>query len=177
VQTTIVLTANWADPAKQVTAINTMAGSGIDVVTYQQDSTRALVEAAERKKMYVCGYHEDASPSAPNGWLTGAVWNWGPVYAELVGEIIKGTYRPCVMFAGLEAGWVKVAHFGKSVPADVRKRVLDTVEGLRSGKIKPFTGPIKDQTGVVKIKDGVVPTSAQLQTIDWLMQGVIGSTK
>ena len=177
VQTTFVLTANWADPAKQVTAINTMAGSGIDVVTYQQDSTRALVEAAERKKMYVCGYHEDASPSAPNGWLTGAVWNWGPVYAELVGEIIKGTYRPSVMFAGLEAGWVKVARFGKSVPADLRKRVLDNVEGLRSGKIKPFTGPIKDQTGIVKIKDGVVPTSVQLQTIDWLMDGVIGRTK
>ncbi len=177
VTTTFVLTANWADPAKQVTAINTMAGAGIDVVTYQQDSTRALIEAAERKKMYVCGYHEDGSPSAPNGWLTGAVWNWGPVYAELVGEIMKGTYRPCVFFAGLEAGWVKVARFGKSVPADVQKRVLDTVEGLRSGKIKPFTGPIKDQAGTVRIKPGVVPTSAELQTVDWLMDGVIGSTK
>jgi basic membrane lipoprotein Med (substrate-binding protein (PBP1-ABC) superfamily) len=177
VETTFVLTSDWCDPAKQVTAVQTMIDSGIDVLTQHQDCTKTIVEAAERAGVFVTGYHQDASPAGPNSWLTGAAWNWGPVYAELVAEIRDGTYRSSVMFVGLDAGWVKLSPFGAAVPEDVRQLALDTVEGLRNNAIKPFAGPIMDQGGTVRIAEGESPSDVELQTIDWLVEGITGRTK
>ena len=120
VETTFVLTSDWCDPAKQVTAVQTMIDSGIDVLTQHQDCTKTIVEAAERAGIFVTGYHQDASPAGPNSWLTGAAWNWGPVYAELVEEIRDGT---------------------------------------------------------VRIAEGESPSDAELQTMDYLVEGIIGRTQ
>jgi basic membrane lipoprotein Med (substrate-binding protein (PBP1-ABC) superfamily) len=176
IETTFVLTSDWCDPAKQATAVQTMVGAGVDVLTQHQDCTKTIVEAAERAGIFVTGYHQDASPAAPNAWLTGAAWNWGPVYAELVAEIRNGTYKGSVMFAGLEAGWVKLSPFGSFVPQEVQDLALDTVESLRNGSFMPFTGPIKDQDGVVRIAAGEALTDAELQTIDYLLEGITGRT-
>jgi basic membrane lipoprotein Med (substrate-binding protein (PBP1-ABC) superfamily) len=177
VETTFVLTSDWCDPAKQVTAVQTMIDSGIDVLTQHQDCTKTIVEAAERAGIFVTGYHQDASAAGPNSWLTGAAWNWGPIYAELVGEIRDGTYQSSIMFVGLDAGWVKLSPFGEFVPVDVSQLALDTVEGLRNNTIMPFTGPIMDQDGTVRIAEGESPSDAELQTIDYLLEGITGRTQ
>ena len=175
VETTFVLTSDWCDPGKQTTAVQTMINAGVDVVTQHQDCTKTIVEAAERNDIHVTGYHQDASPAAPNAWLTGASWNWGPVYSEIVSEIKDGTYQASVMFVGLDAGWVKLGPFGQAVPEDVKKLVLDTVEGLRDGTINPFTGPISDQDGTERIAAGVTPSDPELQGIPYLVEGVKGN--
>ncbi len=177
VETTFVLTSAWCDPAKQATAVQTMIDAGVDVLTQHQDCTKTIVEAAERAEIFTTGYHQDASSAAPNAWLTGAVWNWGPVYAELVNEIRNGTYKSSVMFVGLEAGWVKLAPFGSFVSDDVKQAALDTVEALRNGSLRPFTGPISDQDGVVRIAEGVAPSDPELQRIDYLLEGITGRTQ
>ncbi|MDA1127687.1 MAG: BMP family ABC transporter substrate-binding protein [Chloroflexi bacterium] len=176
VETTFVLTSSWCDPAKQATAVQAMVDADIDVLTQHQDCTKTIVEAAERAGIFVSGYHQDASPAAPNAWLTGAAWNWGPVYAEIVAEIRKGTYKSSVMFQGLDAGWVQLSPFGDFLDADVKQTALDTVESLRTGSFKPFTGPIKDQDGAIQIADGVVPTDAELQGTGYLLEGITGRT-
>lgn len=175
--TTYVQLNDWCDPARQAVAFKTLQDAGVDVITQHQDCTKTIVEAAERSGLLVTGYHFDGSGAAPNAWLTGAAWNWGPVYTELVAEILNGTYKANVLFAGLEAGWVKLAPSGKKVPDDLKKLAQDTVAGLRSGKIKPFTGPIKDQSGAVRITQGVQPGDTDLQKIDWLVEGVTGSIR
>ena len=176
IETTFVLTSSWCDPAKQTTAVQAMVDAGVDVLTQHQDCTKTIVEAAERAGIYVSGYHQDASPAAPNAWLTGAAWNWGPVYSEIVASIRKGTYKSSVMFQGLDAGWVQLSPFGSFIPDDVKQSTLDTVEALRTGSFQPFTGPILDQDGVVQIADGVVPTDAELQGTGYLLQGITGRT-
>jgi len=176
IETTFVLTSSWCDPAKQATAVRAMIDAGVDVLTQHQDCTKTIVEAAERAGIFVSGYHQDASAAAPNAWLTGAAWNWGPVYAEIVAEIRKGTYKSSVMFQGLDAGWVQLSPFGDFLPDDVKQSALDTVEKLRTGSFQPFTGPITDQDGVVQIAKGVVPTDAELQSTGYLLQGITGRT-
>ena len=176
IETTFVLTSSWCDPAKQATAVQAMIDAGVDVLTQHQDCTKTIVEAAERAGIYVSGFHQDASPAAPNAWLTGAAWNWGPVYSEIVASIRQGTYKSSVMFQGLDAGWVQLSPFGHFLPDDVKQRALDTVERLRSGSFQPFTGPITDQEGNTQIADGVVPTDAELQGIGYLLQGITGRT-
>ena len=176
VETTFVLLGSWCDPAKQAAAAQTMLDAGVDVITQHQDCTGTLTTAAERARIFVTGYHQDASSAAPNGWLSGAVWNWGPVYSELMNEIKDGTYKTNVFFGGLEEGFVKLAPFGANVPASVQQEVLATVEGLRDGSIRPFDGPISDQSGTIRIAAGETPSDDELQTVDWLVEGVSGST-
>ena len=174
VETTVVFTGDWCDPAKQVTAVNTMIDAGADVLSLHQDCTKTVVEAAEREGVWVTGYHYDASAAAPNRWITGAAWNWGPVMAQVVHEIRTGVYRSSVKLAGLDAGWVKLAPFGSSVDEETRQLVLDTVDGLRDGSIQPFAGPIYDQDGGLRVAEGEMPTDEYLQGVDWLAQGIVG---
>ena len=176
VETTVVFTSDWCDPAKQVTAVNTMTDAGVDVLSLQQDCTKTVVEAAERAEVWVTGFHYDASAAAPNYWITGATWNWGPIMAQIIHEIRTGVYRSSVKLAGIEAGWAKLAPFGGLVDDETRQLVLDTVAGLRDGSISPFTGPIYDQDGGVRIADGETAADDYLQGVDWLAQGIVGRT-
>ena len=50
---------------------------GVDVITQHQDCTATVIQAAEEAGAMTVGYHADASELAPEGWLTGAVWDWG----------------------------------------------------------------------------------------------------
>ena len=38
-----------------------------------------ILETAERRGIFVCGYHANGSKLAPKGYLTGAEWNWAKV--------------------------------------------------------------------------------------------------
>ena len=176
VETTVVFTSDWCDPGKQVTAVKTMTDAGVDVLSLQQDCTKTVIEAAERAEVWVTGFHYDASAAAPNYWITGATWNWGPIMAQVIHEIRTGVYQSSVKLAGIEAGWAKLAPFGESVPEETQKLVLDAVEGLRDGSISPFTGPIYDQDGEIRIAEGETATDEYLQGVDWLVKGVVGRT-
>ena len=46
-----------------------------------------------------------------------------------------------------------------------------------SGKETVFTGPIKDQTGTVRIPAGKTATDAELLGMNWLVQGIVGTTE
>lgn len=176
VETTVVFTSDWCDPGKQVTAVKTMTDAGVDVLSLQQDCTKTVIEAAERAEVWVTGFHYDASAAAPNYWITGATWNWGPIMAQVIHEIRTGVYQSSVKLAGIEAGWANLAPFGESVSEETQKLVLDAVEGLREGRISPFTGPIYDQDGEIRIAEGETATDEYLQGVDWLVQGVVGRT-
>ena len=176
VETTVVFTSDWCDPGKQVTAVKTMTDAGVDVLSLHQDCTKTVIEAAERAGVWATGFHYDASAAAPNYWITGATWNWGPIMAQVIHEIRTGVYQSSVKLAGIEAGWAKLAPFGDSVPEETQKLVLDAVEGLRDGSISPFTGPIYDQDGEIRIAEGEAATDEYLQGVDWLVQGVVGRT-
>lgn len=175
VTTTFVVTGSWCDPAKQAAAVQALAASGVDVVNQHQDCTGTIAEAAERAGLYTVGFHLDAGSVAPRAWLTGAVWNWGPVYAKLVSEARRGYLRGAVIFGGLEAGFVKMAPFGASVPDDVRQLALRAVEAQRAGDLVPFTGPIRDRDGNLKVGPGIRLSKNELQSTDWLVEGVVGA--
>jgi len=177
--TIVVFTANWCDPGKQAEAANTLIAQGVDVLTQHQDCTKTIVETAERNGIMSVGYHADASPLAPKGWITGSIWNWGPLYDDMVKTIqagkwaespYKGKYR-----VGLKDGVVALAPFGASVPQEVQSLVLEKKQAIIDGTLFPFEGPIKDQDGKVRIEAGVRPPVEDLETTDYLVEGVIGT--
>src|SRR5215468_8044330 len=76
ITTQLVITGDWALPVKEAEAANSMIDQGVDVITCHVDSPKVVVETAERRGIFVCGYHADQSALAPKGYLTGAEWNW-----------------------------------------------------------------------------------------------------
>jgi basic membrane lipoprotein Med (substrate-binding protein (PBP1-ABC) superfamily) len=174
ITTTVVFTAEWCNPAKNTEAANSLMDQGIDVLTQHQDCTVPVIQAAERRGMFSVGYHADASPVAPKGWITGSMWTWGDLYADLVTQIIGGTWTPSLYRAGLKDKVVDLAPFGPAVPADVKALAIAAKTNVLEGKVFPFKGPIKDQAGTVKIA-GDQPPTAVLESMNWLAEGVIGT--
>ena len=179
VKTTVVFTASWCDPGKQAEATNNLIAQGVDVVTQHQDCSKTIVETAERRGAMTVGYHADAASLAPKGWLTGAVWNWGPLYSDEVKAALDGKWKGSPYAGkfrvGMKEGAVQLAPFGAAVPADLQKLVKDKQQAILDGKFAPFEGPIKDQAGVVKIAAGVKPSVEDLEKTDYLVEGVVGS--
>lgn len=178
-KTIVVFTANWCDPGKQAEAANNLIAQGVDVLTQHQDCGKTIVETAERKGVMTVGYHADAQALSPKGWLTGAAWNWGGIYTDEVQAVVDGKWAGSKFSGkyrvGMKEGAVNLAPFGPSVPADVQKLVKDKQQEILDGKLVVFQGPVKDQSGAVKIADGVKPTIDQLESSDYLVEGVIGT--
>ncbi|MCX6022284.1 MAG: BMP family ABC transporter substrate-binding protein, partial [Chloroflexi bacterium] len=173
--TYVVFTADWCNPAKNTEAANSLVDQGVDVLTQHQDCTVPLIQAAEKRGVYSVGYHADASPIAPKGWITGSIWTWGDLYGSLTKQVMDGDYKPSIYRAGLKDKVVDLAPFGAAVPEDVRKLVTQVKTDVIDGKTFPFQGPIKDQSGKVRIEAGVKPDTKTLETTDWLAEGIVGT--
>ena len=82
--TAVVFTGDWSMPSKEADAANSLADQGVDVLTMHVDSPKIIVEQAEKRGIFVTGYHASQARLAPKGYLTGAEWNWGQVYTQYV---------------------------------------------------------------------------------------------
>ena len=176
--TTVVFTSAWCDPGKQAEATNSLVAQRIDVISQHQDCTKTIVETAERKGAMSVGYHADASSLAPKGWLTGSIWNWGPLYSDIVRTIVDGAWKTSKYDGqyrvGIEDPTIQLAPFGTAVPAAVRTEIKAKEKAMRAGTFKPFTGPIADQAGTVRIPAGESPDRTKLEATDYLVEGVTG---
>jgi simple sugar transport system substrate-binding protein len=176
--TTVIFTGDWSMPVKEAEAANSLIDQGVDVLTMHVDSPKVIVETAERRGVFVTGYHANQSALAPKGYLTGAEWNWGKVYADYIGMIQAGKPWPHLLRGGLKEGFVKVSPYGKAVSAAAKKKADEAKEKFMKGTMVVYKGPLKDNTGKVVIAAGVEhkQTDIALESMDYLVEGVVGKT-
>src|SRR6476659_3402406 len=105
VQTYVVNTSNWCDPAKQAEAAKSLFAQGVDVITQHQDCTATITKAAEEEGKMVVGYHADASALAPKGWVTGSEWDWGNLYNDIVATAVAGEFTGSKYNANFRVGY------------------------------------------------------------------------
>ena len=84
----VIFTGDWAMPVKEAEAATSLITQGVDVLTCHVDSPKVIIETAERRGVFVTGYHANGAKLAPKGYLTGAEWNWSKVYTEYA-EMVK----------------------------------------------------------------------------------------
>ena len=178
VRTRVSFTSSWCDPARQRREARRLLAWGADVLGQHQDCTRAVIEAADAAGAKATGFHADASDIAPRAWLTGAVWNWGPLFADMVRTVRAGGFAGSAYArryrGGIRDGVVRLARFGPTVPRRVRERVRATYRRLMSGELHPFTGPVRDQRGRLRIRAGERPDVIELEETAYLVEGVVG---
>lgn len=179
ITTHVVFTGGWSNPVKEAEAANSMIDQGIDILTCHVDSPKVVIQTAEKRGIYCCGYHVNQEALAPNGFLTGAQWNWGKVYTEYAEMIKAGKTIPNFIRGGLREGYVKSSPYGKAVTAKAKTHADAVRKEFVDGKMVVYKGPIKDNTGKIVIpKDkSYGQTDVWLESMNWLVEGVIGSTK
>ena len=155
-----------------------MADQGDDVVTCHVDSPKVIVETAERRGMFTCGYHASQAALAPKGYLTGAEWNWEVLYPRFVADIQAGTPIPSLVRGGLKEMVVKTSAYGAAAP-DAGRQQADAVKAaFMAGDFAIFKGPVTDNKGGIAIPAGTTlgQTDILLEKMDYLVEGVIGAT-
>ena len=179
ITTNVVFTGGWSNPVKEAESANSMADQGIDVLTCHVDSPKVVVQTAEKRGIYCCGYHTDQSSLAPKGFLTGAEWNWSKVYADYAEMIKTGKTIPNLVRGGLKEGIVKSSPYGKVVTSKAKAHADAIRKKFMSGNMVVYKGPLKDNTGKIVIPAGksYTQTDIWLESMNWLVEGVIGTTK
>lgn len=174
--TSVVFTGDWSLPVKEAEAANSLVDQGVDVLTMHVDSPKVVVETAERRGIFVSGYHADQSTLAPKGYLTGAEWNWPKIYTDYVTKVRSGQSYPHLLRGGMSEGFVKMSAYGPAVSDATKKMAEDAKAKLIEGSLVIYTGPIKDNTGKVVIPEGTKRTQKdiELEKMNYLVEGVLG---
>ena len=172
----VVWTKTWYDPAMEKEAAKSLLDVGADVIAQHQDSAGPQ-EAAQERNAYSVGYHTDMSKMAPKAHLTAAIWNWTDKYKSIIDQVRSGTWKNGSFWYGMDTGVVDIAPYGAMVPENVRKSTDQAKADIKSGKLVVFTGPIRDQKGVERVPAGKVPADKDLLSMDWFVEGVVGTTE
>ncbi|AFY69895.1 nucleoside-binding protein [Thalassoporum mexicanum PCC 7367] len=178
----VVFTGNWSEPIKEAEATNSLVDQGIELVTCHVDSPKAVVETAEKRGILICGYHTDQAALAPNGYVTGAIWDWTNIYTNyaemiLAGQSVIDGSIPRTMSGGLAEGFCDLAPYGAMVDSVAQQAVEQARAELIAGDRLIYAGEIRSNQGEVLI---AADTQMQrddpaLVKMDWLVEGVIGS--
>jgi basic membrane protein A and related proteins len=178
ITTQVIFTGDWSLPVKEAEATNSLVDQGVDVVTCHVDSPKVVIETAERRGIFTCGYHANQSALAPKGYLTGAEWNWATVYKMFVEKAQAGEPLPNFVRGGLAEGFVKTSPYGPAV-SDAAKAQADAIKAdMMKGGFIVFKGPLNDNKGnqVVAAGQSFGETATELESTGYLIEGVIGST-
>ena len=177
--TQVIFTGDWAIPVKEAEATNSLIDQGIDVITCHVDSPKVVIETCERRGIFCSGYHTNQASLAPKGYLTGAEWNWGGVYTDFVKRFQAGAKIPNMVRGGVKEGMVRTSAYGPAVGESARQQADAVRAQLMAGAFVIYKGPLQSNTGTTVIAGGEerAQTDPRLETMDWLVQGVIGSTK
>jgi len=174
----VIFTGEWSLAVKEAEATNALADQGVDVITCHVDGPKVVMETAAGRGTYVCGYHANQSPLAPEKYLTGAEWNWAKVYTDMVKTTLDGGTIPNFVRGGLAEGFIKMSPLGPAVTDAARKQFEAIKAEIMKGGYAVIKGPMKDNRGNVIAKDGqsFVETDVALESMNYLVEGVVGST-
>jgi len=178
VTTQAIFTGDWALPVKEAEATNSMIAQGVDVITCHVDSPKVVMETCERAGIFCSGYHTNQAALAPKGYLTGAEWNWEKVYTDMVTAMKAGQAPGNFVRGGLKEGFVRTSAYGPAVAPATREKADAVKLGILNGSLSIYKGALKDNKGNVVIPAGTAYaiTEPKLESMNYLVEGVIGST-
>jgi basic membrane protein A len=178
VETTVTFTFSWGDSAKEADATNSLINQGVDVITMHVDSPTTIISTAESRGVYSIGFQSlHAQEFAPEYWISGTGFTLGGTLTWLTSTVIDGTWEPIFLRCSLFDGCMAMAPFGPRVPQEVQDEVLAVSAEVEAGNIVVFAGPILDQDGNVVVAEGEVLSDDLMSSVDWFVQGIIGSPK
>lgn len=172
IHTKVVWADTWYDPGKERQAAEALIAQGADVLCQNTDSP-AVVQVAEEKGLHAFGWDSDMSKFGPHAQLTANTENWGVYYIAEVKKVLDGSWTGNRrLHWGIKEGVVVLTPLNPSVPTDVVKIFDARKQAIIDGALAPFAGPIKDNTGTLKVDAHSTVSEADLEMINWFVEGV-----
>lgn len=179
----VIFTGDWSLPVKEAEAVNSLADQGIDALSVHVDSPKVVIETANKRNIFSSGYHVIQSSLAPNTYLTGSAYDWTTIYstyAEMLraGETLMNGGISRLVRGSLKEKYVKLAPLGPAVSEATKQDAEATIAKIINEQLIIYRGAIASNDGKVKIPDGKSfrLSDPELDKIDWLAEGIIGST-
>ncbi len=174
----VIFTGEWSMAVKEAEATNALADQGADVITCHVDGPKVVMETASNRGAFVCGYHANQSPLAPEKYLTGAEWNWADVYTGMIKTVMDGGTIDNFVRGGLAEKFIKMSPLGPAVSDAARKQIASTEAQILKGDFAVIKGPLKDNKGnmIAEAGQSYTETDVALESMNYLVDGVIGAT-
>jgi len=174
----VIFTGEWSLAVKEAEATNALADAGCDVITCHVDGPKVVVETAAGRDCFVCGYHANQAPLAPEKYLTGAEWNWPGVYTRMVQTVLDGGTIDNFDRGGLAEGYIKMSPLGPAVSDAARNQFEAVKAEMMKGDFAAYKGPLMDNTGneILGAGASLLETDIALESMNYLVEGVQGST-
>jgi basic membrane protein A and related proteins len=165
----------WFDPQKEREAAQSLIEAGASVVITGAD-TPGPVQVAGENDLWGIGYDSNnACEVDPEHCLTTPYWNWGPLYVDLIEQMMAGTWTPDDIYFDVDSGAMGLLGFMEGeeplpgVPAEVIPQVRELLDQMLAGeftRFDVFTGPINNNQGEVVVAEGQQLTQSDLEGID-----------
>lgn len=175
VKVQVIWLNSWADAALEAEATRGAVEQGVDVIATQLDSPKVTLNTAEKLNAYCIGCSADLSKQSAKAWLTGQVFNWGPLYVKIADSVMKKTWKQGNEIYGMKDGYVGIGPFGAAVNNKLREQAAGLIRDIEEGKLYVFQGPISDRSGKVRIASGQRADYKTIGQINWLVPGVEGA--
>jgi basic membrane protein A and related proteins len=164
----------FLDPPKERDAAESLLGMGVDVLARESDSIQPEQAAAERG-VWAIGYNSVPPGDDTPNLLTAPIWHWEVFYEKELTDLMQGKWTNAPVWWGTPEGLVDIAPLNPAIPAATRAQISAKQADIRSQAFDVFAGPITDNTGQLRVPAGSSLTDAQLLSIDWLVDGVVGT--
>lgn len=175
----VVWTNSWYDTTAESESTNSLISSGIKYMGINASSP-AIPQTCAKNGAFCTGYHQDMYDYAPDAVLVSYVWNWAPIFEEILTEYASNGNKPYddYYFWGMDKDCAQISDMNKDlVPEDVQKQVQDMEEKIKSGEVDVYGGELKDNEGNVLVKDGESMPDEEIVQQEFFVDNVIGSWK
>ena len=171
----VIWVNSWYDPAGDKECANTLLSSGIKALGYH-GSTTAVAQACQEAGAYCTGFHIDMHDYAPDAVLTSFMWNWTPVFNEIITQVASGTWTSDVKYKGMAEGAAALAPWNTDImPEDVIAQCEEMYQSIIDGEYTVMAGPIYDNQGNEVLAEGETFTLDELTGMYFLLDNVIGT--
>jgi simple sugar transport system substrate-binding protein len=191
----------WYGPDKAKEAAEALIAAGCDVLAFTED-TPAVIEVGQEhtergKPIYTFSHYSPMQPYGEDSVVSGQLVDWGGMYVKILKDLYDGTWtnadhwwliaEKAAILGGsfeepinskfvdeLQATTIETADLGTLSVYDL---VLERYAQMKQGSdiFDPFMGPIRDNTGALRIEAGERASQADLVSIMYYVDNVVGS--
>ena len=169
----VIWSDSWYDLDIEANNAKALINKGIKYMGMEASSP-AIPQACEENGAFCIGYNVDMEENAPGAVLTSFVWNWAPIFEDIMKKTADGTIEISANY--YEGGeCAALADFNDElVPEEIQNKVLELKEKIANGEVSVYGGELKDDKGNVIVEAGKVMDDEAILAQDFYVENVIG---
>jgi basic membrane lipoprotein Med (substrate-binding protein (PBP1-ABC) superfamily) len=169
----VIWADSWYDLDIESTNAETLINKGIKYMGMEASSP-AIPQTCQENNAFCIGYNIDMEANAPKAVLTSFVWNWAPIFEDIMKKTADGSIEISANY--YEGGeCAALAELNDDlVPADVKAKVADLQKKIADGEVVVYGGELKNDKGEVLVEAGQVMSDEDILAQDFYVENVIG---